>query len=298
MNNGVFGQSGEIRTFARDIIPCTTVDLILHAGRYTVQCTGICSGGSKGRIRFCSLRERNRLDIRIRRGFSASFDDSDFGAARQFCQFGVRTIDILPSSALVKTVLHTGINLAKGTRVRAGGGKVCARRCCLGLSRSVRKGDIYIKTRHTGNRDLRGTVAGNCDAILFIYGVSGGEVVAIVGCYNNRGHILDNQSNLFCIAGTNGHVLADRDVNSISSVGNLSLGKIAAGNLTRHSAIRIFNSACKGTISDSSLTVFNHSAKSTTIDRAFVGNFTAKGTIGNYSICSVRHGIQEGATRD
>ena len=77
---------------------------------------------------------------------------------------------------------------------------------------------------------------------------------------------MDNQSNLFCIAGTNGHVLADRDVNSIFSVGNVSLGKIAAGNPTEHSIILIFNSACKGTIGDCTLAVFNRSAKGTASD--------------------------------
>ena len=206
------------------------------------------------------------LNVRIRRGCSALFDNLDFSAARQSCQFGGRTIDILPSSALVKAVLHTGINIGKFTRVRAGGGKDCARRCCLGLSRSCRERNIYIKARHTGNRDLRGTVAGNLDAILFIYGVIIGEVVAIVGCYNNRGHFLDNQSNLFCIAGTNGHVLADRDVNSVFSVGNVSLRKITAGNLAKAFFIFIFNSTCKGAIGDFTLTVFNRSAKGTASD--------------------------------
>ena len=239
--------------------------MILHTGRYAVQCTGACSGCGERRSRCCSLRELNRLDSRIRRGFSASFDDLDFGAARQSGQFGGMTIDVGPITA-VKTVLHTGIYIGKGTRVRAGGGEVCARLFCLGFSRSCRQVDTYIIVRHTGNRDLRGTIAGNCDTILLGYGVIDGEVVAIVGCYNNRGHILDNQSNLFCIAGTNGHVLADRDVNSISSVGNLSLRKITAGNLAKAFSIFIFNSTCKGAIGDFTLTVFNHSAKGTASD--------------------------------
>ena len=196
MNNGAFGQSGESGTFARNIRPLTFADSILHTGRYAVQCTGVCSGCGEGRSRCCSLRELNRLDSRIRRGCSALFDNLDFGAARQSCQFDGRTIDILPSSALVKAVLHTGINIGKFTRVRAGGGKDCARRCCLGLSLSSRERNIYIKARHTGNRDLRGTVAGNFDAILLSYGVVGGEVVAIVGCYNNRFHILEQKTTL------------------------------------------------------------------------------------------------------
>ena len=137
----------------------------------------------------------------------------DFGTARQSCESSSRSIDSIPITA-VKTVLYTGIYIGKGTRVRAGGGKDCARRCCLGLSLSCRERDIYIKTRHTGNRDLRGTVAGNCDAILFVYVVIGGEVVAIVGCYNNRGHILDQQITLGEFAGAL-HILAQFDVNRI-----------------------------------------------------------------------------------
>ncbi|WP_418724295.1 hypothetical protein [Dysosmobacter sp.] len=77
---------------------------------------------------------------------------------------------------------------------------------------------------------------------------------------------MDNQSSLFCIAGTNGHVLTDRDVNSISSVGNFSLGKITTGNSAKDCIIFIFNSACKGAIGDFTLTVFNHSAKGTASD--------------------------------
>ena len=200
MNNRAFGQSGENGTFARNIRPLTFADSILHTGHYAVQCTGVCSGCGEGRSRCCSLRELNRLDSRIRRGFSALFDDLDFSAARQFCESSSHSIDSIPITA-VKTVLHTGIHIAKGTRVRAGGGKDCTRCCSLGFSRSVRERDTYIIVRHTGNRDLRGTVADNCDAILFIYGVSGGEVVAIVGFYNDRFHFFDQQITLRAFIG-------------------------------------------------------------------------------------------------
>ena len=188
------------------------------------------------------------LNVRIRRGFSASFDNPDFGAARQSCQFGGRTIDILPSSALVKTVLHTGIYIGKGTRVRAGGGKDCARRCCRGFSRSVRERDVYIEIRHTGNRDLRGTVAFNCNAILLGYGVIGGEVVAVFGCYNNRGHIFDQQITLGSTAGGDCHICTCRDIDGIFAVYSSRL-KITAGNPAYQlsAIITIVNGALKGT---------------------------------------------------
>ena len=247
MNNGIFGQSGESGTFARNIRPRTFADSILHTGTNAVQCTGVCSGCSEGRSRCCSLRELNRLDSRIRRGCSALFDNLDFGTARQSCEGSNCSIDISPSLALVKTVLHTGIYIGKGTRVRAGGGKDCARRCCLGLSLSCRERNIYIKARHTENRDLRGTVAGNFDAILLGYGVIGGEVVAVVGCYNNRGHIFDQQITLGSTAGGDFHICTCRDIDGIFAVYSSRL-KITAGNPAYQlSAFTIVNGALKGT---------------------------------------------------